>query len=154
MSSVSKEDSNGTSESCCREQTLLLMLSWTTFVPQLSPTRKCTENDCGCTHNTFLHGAERIFPGKPESGKESNGETSNTTCSVTTATQKKNEVTSRLPSGSDVKGLLQITEVDLQTSEKSGEVLILFDSATQRVVNLGFLLNWLANLTCPAHLPS
>ena len=71
------------------------------------------------------HGAERIFSSKPESGKESNGET--TTCSVTTATQK-NEVTSCIPSVFDVKGLLQITEVELQNSEESENVLVLCDS--------------------------
>ena len=96
---------------------------------------KCTKDCCGSTHNTLLHGAERIFARKSETGKESNGET--TTCSVTTATQKKDEVTSCLPFVSDVKGLLQITEVELQTSEKSERVLVLCDS-TQRVVILGF----------------
>ena len=75
----------------------------------------------------MLHGAEKIFPRKSESGKDSNAET--TSCSVTTATQKKDEVTSCLPSVSDVKGLLQKTEVELQTSEKSERVLVLCDSA-------------------------
>ena len=51
----------------------------------------------------------------------------------------KNEVTSCLPSVSDVKGLLQKVEVEveLQTSEKSERVLVY---ATQRVVILGFPL--------------
>ena len=92
--------------------------------------RKCTKDGCGSTHNTLLHGAEKIFPRKSESEKAGNGEA--TTCSVTTATQRKNEkneVTSCLPSVSDVKGLLQITEVELQTSEKSDKVLVLCDSA-------------------------
>ena len=82
--------------------------------------RKCTRDGCGSTHNTFLHGAERIFPRKPEPGKDSNGET--TSCSTATGNPKKNEVTSCLPSVSDVKGLLQIAEVELQTSEKSERV--------------------------------
>ena len=89
--------------------------------------RKCTRDGCGSTHNTFLHGAERIFPRKPEPGKDSNGET--TSCSTATGNPKKNEVTSCLPSVSDVKGLLQIAEVELQTSEKSERVLVLCDSA-------------------------
>ena len=79
--------------------------------------RKSTKDGYRSTHNTFLHGVERIFPKKPESGKESKGE--RTTCSVTTAIQKKREVTSCRPSVSDVKGLLQITDVEVQTSEKS-----------------------------------
>ena len=89
--------------------------------------RKCTKDGCGSTHNTLLHGAEKILPRKSESGKAGNGEA--TTCSVTTAIQKKDEVTSCLPSISDVKGLLQITEVELQTSENSAKVLVLCDSA-------------------------
>ena len=89
--------------------------------------RKCTRDGCGSTHNTFLHGAERIFPRKPEPGKDSNGET--TSCSTATGNPKKNEVTSCLPSVSDVKGLLQIAEVELQTSEKSERILVLCDSA-------------------------
>ena len=89
--------------------------------------RKCTKDGCGSTHNTLLHGAEKIFPIKYESGKAGNGEA--TTCSVTTAIQKKDEVTSCLPSISDVKGSLQITEVEVQTSEKSAKVLVLCDSA-------------------------
>ena len=76
---------------------------------------------------TTLCYMEKIFPRKSESEKERNGET--TTCSVTTATQKEDEVTSCFPSVSDVKGLLQITEVELQTSEKSERVLVLCDSA-------------------------
>ena len=76
---------------------------------------------CGSTHNTFLQDAERIFPRKPETGKESNCET--TTCSVTTETQKKSEVISCLPSVSDVNGLLQIT------SEKSEMCWFFCDSA-------------------------
>ena len=75
----------------------------------------------------MLHGAEKIFPRKSEPGKAGNSEA--TTCSVTTAIQKKDEVTSCLPSISDVKGLLQITEVEVQTSEKSAKVLVLCDSA-------------------------
>ena len=89
--------------------------------------RKCTKDGCGSTHNTLLHGAEKIFPRKSESGKAGNGEA--TTCSVTTAIQKKDEVTSCLPSISDLKGFLQITEVELQTSENSAKVLVLCDSA-------------------------
>ena len=89
--------------------------------------RKCTKDGCRSTHNTLLHGAEKIFTRKSESGKAGNGEA--TTCSVTTAIQKKDEVTSCLPSISDVKGFLQITEVEVQTSEKSAKVLVLCDSA-------------------------
>ena len=33
----------------------------------------CTKKDCESTYNTFRHGAERIFPRKLESVKESNG---------------------------------------------------------------------------------
>ena len=127
MSSVQKEDFIGTSESCWREQ-----LCFSCFKGQHSfricpQPRKCTKDGSGSTHNTLLHGAEKSFPRKSDAEKESNGET--TTFSVTTATKKKNEVTICLPSVSDVKGLLQITEVELQTSEESERVLVLCDSA-------------------------
>ena len=49
--------------------------------------RKCTKVGCGSTHNTLLHCAEKIFPRKSESEKAGIGEA--TTCSVTTATQKR-----------------------------------------------------------------
>ena len=35
--------------------------------------RKCTKDVCGSTHNTLLHGAEKISPRKSESGKVGNG---------------------------------------------------------------------------------
>ena len=59
--------------------------------------RKCTKDGCGSTHNTLPQGAEKIFPSKSESAKESNGET--TSCRVTTATQTEtNSPHASLPS--------------------------------------------------------
>ena len=88
--------------------------------------QNCSKDDCGSTHNSFLHGAENTLPRKSESVKESKVETP--TCSVTTATQTECEVTSCFPSVSRVKRLLQVTEVELQSSEKSEKVLVLCDS--------------------------
>ena len=97
--------------------------------------RKCRRDGCGSTHNTFLHSEEKIFSRKLESGKKSNGEL--TSCCVATGNLNKNEVTSCLLSVSDAKRLLQIAEVELQTSEKSE----FWFCASQRVVILGFPLN-------------
>ena len=79
MSDLQKEDSNRSSESC------FSCFNWQHSFRNCPQPRKWTKDGCGSTHNTLLHGAEKIFPRKSESVKASNGEA--TTCSVTTATQ-------------------------------------------------------------------
>ena len=49
---------------------------------QSPQSRKCTKEDCESSHNTFLHGAERIFQRKSETPIGKNPETS--TCIGTT----------------------------------------------------------------------
>ena len=89
--------------------------------------RKCTKEGCESTHNTFLHGADRIFPNKNQVTKPRNPESS--TCVGATKISEQLETSSGLPSVTDVKGLLQITEVELHSTAASEKVLALCDSA-------------------------
>ena len=89
--------------------------------------RKCTKEGCESTHNTFPHGADRIFPNKNQVTKQRNPETS--TCVGATKINNEMETCSGLPSITDVKGLLQITEVELHSTTTSDQVLALCDSA-------------------------
>ena len=69
MSSVHKEDSNRTSESCRREQTLLLMIQGTQLVTQLPSAPEMHQRWLWSVHSTFLHGAEKISRGNLKLGK-------------------------------------------------------------------------------------
>ena len=92
--------------------------------------RKCTKEGCESTHNTFLHGADRICPNKNHVTKQRNPETS--TCVGATKINNDWETCSGLPSVTDVNGLLQITEVELHSTTTSDKVLALCDSACSR----------------------
>ena len=86
--------------------------------------RKCTKEGCSSSHNTLLHGADRIFPQK------SLGDTKTTQSSKTKVNQKQTgSESSGLPSVTDYKGLLQIVEVQLDSLSSSVKVLALCDSA-------------------------
>ena len=89
--------------------------------------RKCTKEGCGSTHNTFLHGAERVFKKQPEPRNQENTKTSG--CIGNTNSSGKTVESSSLPAVSDIKGLLQVTEVELQSHDKSEKVFALCDSA-------------------------
>ena len=89
--------------------------------------RKCTKDACGSSHNTFLHGAERIFTKNTVRSNKMEPETSG--CIGATTRSEKPEESSGMPSVTDVKGLLQVTEVELQSHGKSEKVLALCDSA-------------------------
>ena len=89
--------------------------------------RKCTKEGCGSSHNTLLHGAERIFPNKPGAPNKRDSQTS--TCIGLTNREKQAEESSGMPSVTDIKGLLQITEVELHSTDKSERALVLCDSA-------------------------
>ena len=77
--------------------------------------------------NTFMHGAERIFTKNTVSSNKVKLET--TGCISTTTNGGKPEESSGMPFVTDVKGLLQVTEVELQAHGKSKKVLSLCDSA-------------------------
>ena len=66
--------------------------------------RKCSKGGCESTHNTFLHGADRIFPSKNQVTKQRSPETS--TCIGTTKIKDQVGESSGLASGTNDKGLL------------------------------------------------
>ena len=89
--------------------------------------RKCTKDGCGSSHNTFLHGADRIFAKKVTNLNKVKTETSG--CIGTSRKNERSDESSGMPSVADVKGLLQVTEVELHSNGKSEKVLALCDSA-------------------------
>ena len=97
--------------------------------------RKCKHSGCISSHNSLLHGADRIFPKNnlKKGSKANNAPTTQPSLSVTIG--GKNELpiqssSSSFPSVSDVKGLLQVKQVELisPTDEKT-KVFALCDPA-------------------------
>ena len=88
--------------------------------------RKCNKDGCNSSHNTLLHGAERVFQPKTTPKLSSNQATGSR--NLKTTVNKAGE-SSGVCSVTDVKGLLQITEVEVHTSTTSAKVLALCDSA-------------------------
>ena len=98
---------------------------------QCPNTRNCRKDGCNSSHNTLLHGAERVYPSKSPSNNNNNNSNSNAG-----ANQRKlssvqlSSKTTTLSSVSNVKGLLQVTELQLKSSSgKDTTALVLCDSA-------------------------
>ena len=90
--------------------------------------RKCPKEGCSRSHNTSLHSSERIFPQKIS--RAENKVNKVTTGRPTKISQKSTgSESSGMLSVSDVKGLLQITEVELESPSCSEKVLVWCDSA-------------------------
>ena len=78
--------------------------------------RKCRAEGCNSSHNTLLHGADRVFPAKQSTNSNAIQPSGNTGQSkATTSLQPSNKTTTML-SVTDVKGLLQVTELQLVNS--------------------------------------
>ena len=88
--------------------------------------RKCNKDGCNSSHNTLLHGAERVF--RPKTTPKSSSNQATGSRNLKTTVNKAGE-SSGVCSVTDVKGLLQITEVEVHTSTTSAKVLALCDSA-------------------------
>ena len=80
--------------------------------------RKCKHSGCTSSHNSLLHGADRIFPRNilKKGNKANNAPSTHSSSSVTVG--GKNELPSQsssssFPSVSDVKCLLQVKQVEL-----------------------------------------
>ena len=86
--------------------------------------RKCTKDGCSSSHNILFHGSDRIFPQKSP-GDAKNFQSKTTKVSQRPTSSEK----SGMPSVTDVKGLLQITEVELTSPSSSTKILALCDSA-------------------------
>ena len=100
-----------------------------TFKHCKSP-RKCRKDGCNSSHNTLLHGAERVFPAKPSTNNNFKNSESNASTSRPTTGQQQPSKTTTLSSVTDVKGLLQVTELKLTSSSGANTTaLFLCDTA-------------------------
>ena len=90
--------------------------------------RKCRKDGCNSSHKTLLHGAERVYPSKFPSSNNSNsnaGANQSKLFSVQSSSK-----TTTLSSVSNVKDLLQVTELQLTSSSgKDTTALVLCDTA-------------------------
>ena len=92
--------------------------------------RKCRKDGCKISHNTLHHGAERVFPAKPSTNNNINTSKSNAGTSRPSTGQQQLSKTTTLSSVTDVKGLLQVTELKLTNSSgTSNTALVLCDTA-------------------------
>ena len=78
--------------------------------------RKCSKDGCNSSHNTLLHGAERVVPAKPSTNNNINTSKSNTGTSRLSTGQQQPSKTTSLSSVTDVKGLFQVTELKFTNS--------------------------------------
>ena len=88
--------------------------------------RKCNKDDCSNSHNILLHGAEQVFQQRTTPKTSRNQVTSS--CSSTTPNSQTGE-SSGVCSVTDMKGRLQITEVEVHTGTNITKALALCDSA-------------------------
>ena len=92
--------------------------------------RKCQAEGCNSSHNTPLHGAYRVFPTKQSTNSNTIQPSGNTAQSKTTSSQLQPNRSTTMSSVTDVKGLLQVTELQLvNSSGLDTKALVLCDTA-------------------------
>ena len=92
--------------------------------------RKCRKDGCNSSHNTLLHGAERVSPAKPSTNNNIITSKSNAGTSRPSTGQQQPNKTTTLSSVTDVKGLLQVAELKLtDSSGTSTTALVLCNTA-------------------------
>ena len=92
--------------------------------------RKCLAEGCNSLHNTPLHGADRGFPAKQSTNPNTIQSSGNTGQSKATTSQQPSNKTTTTSSVNDVKGLLQVTELQLgNSSGLDTKALAMGDSA-------------------------
>ena len=92
--------------------------------------RKCRAEGCNSSHNTLLHGADRVFPTKQSTNPNTIQSSVNIGQSKATTTQEPSNKTTTMSSVTDVKGLLQVTELQLvNSSGLDTKALVLCDTA-------------------------
>ena len=92
--------------------------------------RKCRAEGCNSSHNTLLHGADRVFPAKQSTNSNTIQPSGNTGQSKATTSQQPSNKTPTMSSVTDVKGLLQVTELQLvNSSGVDTKALVLCDTA-------------------------
>ena len=90
--------------------------------------RKCRKDSCNSSHNTLLHGAERVYPSKSPSNNNSNSNAGANQSKLSSV--QSSSKTTTLSSVSNVKDLLQVTELQLKSSSgKDTTALVLCDTA-------------------------
>ena len=92
--------------------------------------RKCRAEGCNSSHNTLLHGADRVFPAKKSTNPNTIRSSGNTDQSKATTSQQPSNKTTTMSPVTDVKGLLQVTELHLvNSSALDTKALVLCDTA-------------------------
>ena len=92
--------------------------------------RKCRVEGCNSSHNTLLHGADIVFPTKQSTNSNTIQSPGNTGQSKATTSQQPSNKTTTMSSVIDVKGLLQVTELQLvNSSGLDTKALVLCDTA-------------------------
>ena len=105
--------------------------------------RKCRKDGCNSSHNTLLNEAERVYPSKSPSNNNSNSNAGANQSKLSSA--QSSIKTTTLSSVSNVKGLLQVTELQLNSSSgKDTTALVLCDTACSN----SWVSNDLANRLC------
>ena len=90
--------------------------------------RKCRKDGCNSSHNTLLHGAERFYPSKSPSNNNSNSSAGANQSKLSSV--QSSSMTTTLSSVSNVKNLLQVTELQLRSSSgKDTTAFVLCDTA-------------------------
>ena len=92
--------------------------------------KKCPAEGCNSSHNTLLHGADKVFPAKHSTSSNTIQPSGNTGQSKATTSQQPSNKTTTMSSVTDDKGLLQVTK--LQMVNPSGvdtKALVLCDTA-------------------------
>ena len=90
--------------------------------------RNGRKDGCNSSHNTFLHGDERVLPAKPSTNNNIN--TSKSNAGRPSTVQQQTSKTTTLSSVTDIKGLLQVTELNLTNSSgTNSSALVLWDTA-------------------------
>ena len=92
--------------------------------------RKCRAEGCNSSHNTLLHGADRVFPTKQSTNSNTIQPFGHLGQSKATTSQQPANKTTIMSSVTDVKGLLQVTELQLlNSSGVDTKVLVSCDTA-------------------------
>ena len=97
---------------------------------QCKSLRKCRKDGCNSSHNILLHGAERVFPAKPSTNNNISTSKSNAGTRRPSTSQQQASKATTLSSVTDVKGLLQVTELNVTNFSGTGTTaLVLCDTA-------------------------
>ena len=91
--------------------------------------RKCRTEGLNISHDTLLHGGDRVFPTKQSTNPNTIQSSGNTGQSKATTSHQPSNKTTTMSSVTDVKGLLQVTELQLvNSSGLDTEALVLCDT--------------------------